>query len=191
MAYHYAFQGYNKDTMARCVTLAASVSTKQCIEIASRLRGRNISAGKRILKDAISLTQAIPFKRFNDNVGHKKVVGPGRYAVNACKEVLRTLEGCEANAQDKGLATGQLRIRHISANLASRPWHYGRQRRRRMKRSHIEIVLEETGAPKSAQPKATEKPIAAEPKPTEKTIKAKKPKNVKQHGPDQDTAAEN
>jgi large subunit ribosomal protein L22 len=187
MAYRYAFQGYNKDTMARCVTLAASVSTKHCVEIASHLRGRNIAAAKRILNDAIAVKRAIPFKRYNDNIGHKKGIGPGRYACKASEEVLRTLAVCEANAQNKGLSTGKLRIKHISANLASRPWHYGRQRRRRMKRSHIEIVLEESGTEKSAAAKAAKAP--AEQPPTEKITKAKKPKNVKQNGPEQDTAA--
>ena len=34
-------------------------------------------------------------------------------------------------------------IEHINANKASQPWHYGRKRRSRMKRTHIQIVLKE------------------------------------------------
>jgi large subunit ribosomal protein L22 len=151
MAYRYAFQGYDKDRMARGVLLSAPVSTKHCIEISSRIKGKRIAVARKILQDAIELKRAIPFKRFNDNVGHKKVVGPGRYASKACGEVLRVVNQCAANAENKGLSAESLIVKHISANLASRPWHYGRQTRRKMKRTHIEVVLEEAESKKKTK----------------------------------------
>ena len=39
--------------------------------------------------------------------------------------------------------TKSLYIEHISAHKASQPWHSGRQRRSRMKRAHIQVVLKE------------------------------------------------
>ena len=142
MSYGYSYKDYNKDVMSRAVLLSSDVSTKHCIEICSRIRGKKPGQARRILQDAIAMKVAIPFTKFNHNVGHRRGIGSGRYPVKACKEVLRLLEVCEANAQFKGIGT-DLRIVHCSANLASRPWHYGRARRRKMKRTHIEMVLEE------------------------------------------------
>src|SRR3989344_3302237 len=49
----------------------------------------------------------------------------------------------ETNAQDKGLNTDNLVIKHIKADYGSRIWHRGRQSRQKMKRTHIEVVTEE------------------------------------------------
>jgi large subunit ribosomal protein L22 len=143
MTYKHAFKDYNQETMARAVAVSVSISTKHCIEISNRLRGKKLSTAKRILNDAVDMKKAISFTRFNKGLGHKKAVGPGRFVVKAAGEVLRLLESCEANAQQKGLNTNSLKIIHINTNYASRPWHYGRQRRRRTKRSHIEVVMQE------------------------------------------------
>jgi large subunit ribosomal protein L22 len=150
MPYKYAFKGYEKESMSRCVLTSASVSTKHCIEIASGIRGKTVKQAVKILEEAIALRKAIPFNRFKRNIGHKKRIGPGRYAVKACGEVLKALKQCEANAENKGLNAQDLKIVHINANLASRPWHYGRQSRRKMKRSHIEIALQESSKKVSA-----------------------------------------
>jgi large subunit ribosomal protein L22 len=154
MPYKYAFKDYDKESMSRCVLTSASVSTKHCIEIASSIRGRSVPKAIIILEEAMALKKAIPFNRFKRNIGHKKNIGPGRYVIKACGEVLSALKQCEANAQNKGLNTSDLKIVHISANLASRPWHYGRQSRRKMKKSHIEIVLQEVSKKAPAKPEA-------------------------------------
>ena len=41
----------------------------------------------------------------------------------------------------------------MAAHKASAPWHYGRQRRRKMKRTHIEIVIGEKETKKKNQKK--------------------------------------
>jgi large subunit ribosomal protein L22 len=152
MPYKYAFKDYDKESMSRCVLTSASVSTKHCIEIASSIRGRSVQKAIIILEEAIALKKAIPFNRFKRNIGHKKNIGPGRYVIKACGEVLTALKQCEANAQNKGLNTSDLKVIHVNANLASRPWHYGRQSRRKMKKSHIEIVLQEVSKKAPAKP---------------------------------------
>jgi len=198
MVYKYAFKDYNAETMARCVIQSASVSTKHCIEICSHIRGRNAEKARTILSGVIDMKQAIPYRRFNKGVGHRKGrMGPGRYPVKACTEVLKAIESCEANAQSKGLNT-DLKIIHICANMASRPWHYGRARRRKMKRTHIEIVLKEsepkkkTAESKVKKPEATivkkedakvEKPKAVKPKTEVKDAKVEKPKIVEKKKP--------
>ena len=73
----------------------------------------------------------------------KKKKGPGKYPVKAAGIIKKLLESVESNAQFKGLNTSNLIIKHIKADFASRPWHFGRQRRRKMKRTNIEVVVEE------------------------------------------------
>jgi large subunit ribosomal protein L22 len=139
----YAFEDYNKENMARAKGISLGISTKHSVEICSFIRGKKLSAAKRMLEDVIAMKRAVPFKRFNHNIGHRRGMGPGRYPVKACAEVLKVVKACEANAQFKGLNTGSLVLQHASADFASRPWHYGRQSRRKMKRTHIQLVAVE------------------------------------------------
>jgi len=177
--------------MARSAISAASVSTKHCVEIANALRGKKVDRAKTILDDAINLKKAIPYLRFKKGVGHKKGIGPGRYPVKASTEVLVALNTCEANALSKGLNTDGLKIIHISAHMASRPWHYGRARRRKMKRTNIEIVLEESVKSKTEskvqkKDEAVKKAEKSETKKETKTkpdVQATKPQKKKETKP--------
>ena len=76
------------------------------------------------------------------NIAHKNA-GPGRYPVKVSKHIIGFLNQVTANAQFKGLNTAHLIIAQIIVNKAGNQWHYGRQRRRQMKRTHIEIVVQE------------------------------------------------
>jgi len=130
--------------MAKATGKSLSISTKHSIEVCNYLRNKLVDDAKVILKDAIEGKKAIPFKRFCNGAGHKTGIASGKFPVNACKEILRLLEAIEANAQYKGLNTSSLKITTIKANQAARPWHYGRMTRRKMKRTHIDIIVEET-----------------------------------------------
>ena len=76
-------------------------------------------------------------------MGHKKKVGPARYPEKASVEFIKLIENVEANAQFRGLNTSNLMIAHVSAHKAGKTWHFGRQSRRRMKRTNVEIIVEE------------------------------------------------
>ena len=119
-----------------------NISSKQAMEICSFIRNKNLQEAKKILSEVVLLRYSIPFKRFNDNLSHKKKKGPARYPVKAAKEINKLLESAEANAQFKGLSK-DLVIKHVKADFASRPWHSGRQRRIKMKRTNIELIVEE------------------------------------------------
>lgn len=143
MGLKYAFSAYNKELMARAVGRDLSISKKQSVEICKWIRHKPIAQAKRILEDAIKMERAIPYTRFNWNVGHRPGMGPGRYPIKAATEILALIKSAEANAQVKGLNTGNLHIVHINAQKAPTPHHYGRQRGTKMKRTHIELVLQE------------------------------------------------
>ena len=143
MATNYTFKEYNKENMARALGLALSISFKQSVEICSFIRHKKISDAKEVLNKVIRHEKAIPFKRFNHNVGHKTKIGVGRFPEKASKEILNLLNTVEANAQFKGLNTANLIIEHINANKASKVMRVGRKRGRQAKRTHIEIVVKE------------------------------------------------
>jgi len=156
MAYKYS-SSYNKEHMARIVGNSLSISTKASIEICNNLRNKTVGRAKTILKDAMNLRVPILFTRFTNGAGHKRGIGAGKYPVNAAKEILKIIEAVEANAQFKGLNTSNLQICHISAQNAGNVWRYGRHRRRKMKRTHIEVVVKEGEKKKAAEVK---KPVA-------------------------------
>ncbi|MBI5880864.1 50S ribosomal protein L22 [archaeon] len=111
--YKYAFQGLNKELIARAVARDVEASTKQSIEICNYLRHRKLAQAKATLERVILKEQAIPFKRFMNALGHKPGMASGRYPIKASKIFLKLLESVEANAQTKGLNTSNLEIVHI------------------------------------------------------------------------------
>ena len=139
----YSYKEYNKENMARALGSALPISFKQSVEICSHIRNRKVVDAKKILGNVAELKAAIPFRRFNFDLSHKTKIGPGRYPKKASKEFIRLIEDAEANAQFKGLNTSNLVISHIAAHKASKAWHYGRKTRRKMKRTNVEIVVEE------------------------------------------------
>lgn len=158
MKNRYSTQDYKPDHMARVLGKDLGISTKKSIEVCSFLVNKTTKQAKVILENVVAKKQAIPFKRFNTELAHRPNIGPGRYPINVSKEILRLIKEVEANAQQKGLDTNSLVLKNMVANRASRPWHFGRQRRTKMKRTHIEIVVLE----KAKKHEAKDKPAAKE-----------------------------
>jgi len=165
--YNYAFDKFNKESMARAVGRDLPISTKQAIEICNFARKKNLQTIKEIFRQVIKKRTAIPFRRFTEGAGHKAGMAAGKYPVKACGHLLKLLESAEINAQQKGLNTSNLLIIHICAQGGPTPWHYGRHRRRRMKRTHVEVVVEERGGKAKEQ-----KPSKAEEKKEEAKSKS-------------------
>ena len=129
--------------MAKVIGRALPVSTKYSIEVSSMIRGREVSTARKMLQEVMVLRRPVPHKRFKRDIPHKRKVGTGSYPIKVATEVVKLLDAVEANAQFKGLNTAHLIIAQIIVNKAGNQWHYGRQRRRQMKRTHIEIVVQE------------------------------------------------
>jgi large subunit ribosomal protein L22 len=148
-----------------------AISSKQAIEICNYLRHRKVAQAKMLLEQVMEQKQALPFKRFTDGLGHKPgKMASGRYPMKASKAFIGLLESVEANAQTKGLNTNELEIIHLCAHRAHSPVHYGRNQGREFKRTHVEIVVQETAGKgkKNEQKKEVKKEAKAEPKPVEK-----------------------
>jgi len=175
MENNYAMKRYDKDKMARAIGRDLAMSTKTGVEICRYIRNKNLQTAKKYLEEAAALKRPVPFKKFRGGAGHKRGMASGKYPVKASTIVLNLLKNAETNAQSKGLNTDFLKIIHTLANKASRPMKYGRIRGE-MKRSHVEIVVEEIDAPKKDPKKKAGKP-KIETKAPEKVDKpAEKPK---------------
>jgi large subunit ribosomal protein L22 len=143
MPYNYACQNYSKEHMARAVARSVPISTKASIEICNSIRHKSVARAKTILKDAISLRKPIRYTRFREGAGHKPGMAAGKFPKKASEHILQLIEAVEANAQFKGINTSNLEIVHIAAQDAGNVWRYGRQRRRKMKSTTIEIMVAE------------------------------------------------
>jgi large subunit ribosomal protein L22 len=160
MPYNYATKKYDAEHMAKAVGTSLNISTKHAIEICAALRDKQIAYAKNLLNDIVQEKKALPFRRFNRDMGHKKSIGPGRYPKKASEEILKLIECVEANAQFKGLNTSELIIDHICAHRAGKVMRYGRQRGRRSKRTHVEVMVKEVAKKsekKTGKPKKEEK----------------------------------
>ena len=161
--YKYAAD-YNEDTQARAVGLDLGISVKHAVNVCNMIRSKPLARAKKMLEEVIAMERAVPYRRFKKDLSHRKGdMTAGRYPVRVTKEMLTVIKSVEANAVNKGLNPSNLVIRSISAHKASNQWHYGRHRRRLMKRGHLEIVLEEASADEKAakKGKSAAAPVAA------------------------------
>jgi len=107
------------EEFARAKANELPISPKHAIEISNFIRGKKTSDAVEYLEDVVALKKAIPFKKFNRDVAHKKgLVGwdAGRYPVKASEAFIRLLHSVEANAEYIGLDSENLKIVAISAN---------------------------------------------------------------------------
>ncbi len=128
---------------ARAVGIGLPISVKHSVEVCRFIRGKELGAAKKMLEEVIRMKKAVPYKRFNFDLGHKSGMMSARYPVKTCKQILKLLESVEVNAQFKGMNTSQLEIVHIAAHKSAEPYHPGRFRGRKMKRAHVEVIVQE------------------------------------------------
>jgi large subunit ribosomal protein L22 len=139
------------ENVARAKANELPVSPKHSIEIARFIRNMSTTEAKAYLADVVALKKAIPFKRFNRNVAHKRGLSKwpaGRYPVKAAEAYIKLLESVEKNAEYIGLDVEKLRISHVAANTgrgfrAFFPRAMGRATPKRRETVNIEIVVTE------------------------------------------------
>lgn len=150
MAYNY--QTKIEGNHAKAAGIALPISRKRSVEIFSTLRGMRLDKAKRLLENVIALKTPIAYKRYNADVAHRAGMSAGRYPKETAKQILSILKSAEANAQNIGLSTSKLVIKHAVAQQGPQQMRFGR-RRAKAKRTHIEIILTES----TEQPKKSKK----------------------------------
>jgi len=140
-----------EETVARAKANELPISPKHAIEIANFIRGMTTGEAISYLEDVIALKKAIPFKRFNRDVAHKKgLVGwdAGRYPVKASGRYITLLKSVEKNAEYNGLDLNNLKIVHVSANRGRSakgifPRAMGRATQKLAESVNIEVLVRE------------------------------------------------
>tara|TARA_Y100000294_G_scaffold169623_1_gene180986 strand:- start:746 stop:1297 length:552 start_codon:yes stop_codon:yes gene_type:complete len=179
MGHNYSSKDYNKENMARAIGRSLPISFKYSVEICNFVRNKDVDYVKDVLNNVIKKQQAIPLKRFNMNIGHKKRMATGRYPKKASMEILNLINHVEANAQFKGLNTASLVITQINANKASKVIRFGRKRNRESKRTNVEIVVQEKADKKPKEKKEAKKIADKKPEKKQKSPGKKEENNVK------------
>lgn len=145
-------QKINGDTIARAKANELNMSPKHSIEIATFIRHQRVNEAIAYLNDVVGLKKAVPFRRFNRNVAHKRGLpgnwDAGRYPVKASKAYIRVLESVKKNAEYIGLDAENLEIIHVSANRGRAqksffPRAMGRASPKVRETVNIEIVVRE------------------------------------------------
>lgn len=127
------------------------VSHKSAREVCRTIKGMMLTKAKQYLRDVIDKKKPVPYRRFTKKLGHRhglEKAYAGRYPVKTAKYILKTLEGAEANAENKGLDIDRLRIIHAAASQGMKMKRYmpraqGRATPHYEILSHIEVVLQE------------------------------------------------
>jgi large subunit ribosomal protein L22 len=135
------------ETTARGIGRELVISPKKTYELCNALRGRMLEEAYKILDGIEAEKRAIKYQRYDTMVAHKKGIGPGRFPVNAAKDVRKLLEHVEANAREKQLQ-GDLKILHIAChrgqiNKSYRPRARGSSSPFNQKTVNVEVILEE------------------------------------------------
>lgn len=119
------------------------ISTKQSIEICNFIRNKNLLKAQKTLEKVLDKKVAVPFKKFNRDIGHKHGMASGSYPIKSTTTILSLLKSVQANAENKNMNVNSLFITKLIANKGSGQYHSGRLRRRKMKNTNIIIEVSE------------------------------------------------
>lgn len=100
---------------SRAMGMELHISPKHAREICRTIRGMKAAEAKQYLEDVAQLKRAVPFRRYNRNVAHRRgLVGwdAGRFPQKAAKAIHAILVNAIGNAEYKGLDADGLRISH-------------------------------------------------------------------------------
>ncbi len=144
----YAFNKFDEHSV-RAQGINLDISLKTAVNICNKVRGLNAEKALAFLDRVLQKKEPVPFTRFTDGVGHRKGMASGRYPQKATIAISKVILSAITNAANQGFAE-ELKIVHINAQKAGSPLHQGRQRRRVMKRTNIEVVLKESEVKKTS-----------------------------------------
>jgi large subunit ribosomal protein L22 len=137
------------ETSAKAMGSELHISPKKSRELCKAIKGMRTKAARQYLEDVVILKQAVPFRRHNDSLGHRK--GPmaaGRYPVKVATEMLKLLKNAESNAEYKGLNPEHMFIAHTAMNRGRvihgmRPRARGRASPENTETVNLEMIISE------------------------------------------------
>lgn len=150
--FNYAFQDYDKTKHVRASIREKDISHKHAREIAVAIKGRSIEKARELLENVISHKEAIPYRRYNNEVAHRSNIRDGffagRFPKKAATEFLRILDNLESNAEYKGMDLDRLRIVSVVVHKGTKlkrfqPRAMGRSSPKFDILVHVELVAQE------------------------------------------------
>ncbi len=148
--FNYAFQNYDATKHVRSSLREKDISHKHAREVANAIKGLSIERARDYLQSVVNMERAIPFKRFNNQVGHKSDPGmmAGRYPQKTAKEFIKVLDNLESNAEYKGMDLDRLKIINATVHkgvIVKRfiPRAMGRATPKNNVLTHVELVAQE------------------------------------------------
>ena len=124
------------------------MSPKSAREVCKELIGKRSEQAEKYLEDVIILKQPVKCTRYVKKTGHKSGYGVAKYPVKVCKEILKLIKECRANAEFKGFDGEKLVIKHASAYRGRKikgfiPRAHGKSSAHNEQTTNLELVMEE------------------------------------------------
>ncbi|KAL1955078.1 hypothetical protein VTO42DRAFT_9067 [Malbranchea cinnamomea] len=149
----YAAQNIPSAKSARARGSYLRVSFKNTRETAQAINGKKLQRAVAFLENVIAHKEAVPMRRYAGSTGRcaqakQHGVTKARWPVKSAQYLLSLLKNAEANADTKGLDTGNLIVKHIQVNQAPKQRRrtyraHGRINPYMSSPCHIELILTE------------------------------------------------
>ena len=145
----YTYEDESGVNVARARGVEVPISPKKTYEVLNAIRGLPVARARTFLEGVVDGTRPVPFRRYNQEVAHKRATGPGRYPEKVARNVLQVLKNAEENAEYEGLDADRLFVKVAASargriRKANMPRAQGRATAWNEQTTNIEIVLAET-----------------------------------------------
>ena len=141
---------YDPEIHAAARGTGLNISPKAAREVCKALKGMDLEKAKNYLGRVIEMDQAVPFKRHDGKVGHRRGKGmsTGRYPVKTAAAILKVIESAGNNGEAIHIDIENWRILHIATSRGTSfesrfPRARGRATPKKRESANVEVVLEE------------------------------------------------
>ena len=141
---------YDPEIHAAARGVGVNISPKAAREVCHALKGLDLEKANSYLERVIRKEQAVPFKRHDGKVGHRKGKGisTGRYPMKTAAAILKIIESAGNNGEAIHIDIENWRIVHIATSRGTSfearfPIDRGRATPKMRESANVEVVLEE------------------------------------------------
>ena len=141
---------YDPEIHAAARGTGLNISPKAPRQVCKALKGMDLEKAKNYLGRVIKMDQAVPFKRHDGKVGHRRGKGmsTGRYPVKTAAAILKVIESAGNNGEAIHIDIENWRILLIATSRGTSfesrfPRARGRATPKMRESANVEVVLEE------------------------------------------------
>ena len=141
---------YDPEIHAAARGVGLNISPKAAREVCKAIKGMELEKAKIYLEKVIDMDQAVPFRRHDGKVGHRKGKGisSGRFPIKTAAAILKVIESAGNNGEANNIDVENWRILHIATSRGTSfearfPRARGRATPKMRDSANVEVVLEE------------------------------------------------